>query len=369
MITQKEKVVPTLRSAETDLVQPPSLKHTSSIADKQREFNNRLGHLEASSLTEIYDTIYQPKEEIIEMLLCSGVYLFVGAPKLGKSFFMAQLGYHVSNGLSLWKYKTNRGAVLYLALEDGYTRIQKRLSKMFGMETVDNFYFATQAKNLKDGLDKQLSEFMAIHPETKLIIIDTLQKIRELGGEKYSYSNDYEIVTSFKKFADEHNICVLLVHHTRKQSSDDCFDTISGTTGLLGAADGAFILQKEKRTANKAILDITSRDFQDQRLHLSFDRERCLWELEKAETEQFKEEPDELVRATVALLSPDEPEWVGTASELIERLSLNDINPNVLTRRLNVAADLLWNQFGIRLEKVRLTNRRVIRLTLEKVES
>ena len=39
---------------------------------------------------------------------------------------------------------------------------------------------------------------------------------------------------------------------------------ISGTSGLLGAADGAFLLQKEKRTGNAATLEVSGRDQQDQ---------------------------------------------------------------------------------------------------------
>lgn len=60
--------------------------------------------------------------------------------------------------------------------------------------------------------------------------------IRELGGEKFSYASDYEIVTRLKKFSNKHRICLLVVHHTLKQGAEDCFDTISGTNGLLGAA-------------------------------------------------------------------------------------------------------------------------------------
>lgn len=35
---------------------------------------------------------------------------------------------------------------------------------------------------------------------------------------------------------------------------------ISGTNGLLGSADGALMLHKEKRTANAATLEISGRD-------------------------------------------------------------------------------------------------------------
>ena len=57
---------------------------------------------------------------------------------------------------------------------------------------------------------------MREHSDTKLIIIDTMQKIREVGGEAYSYASDYEIVGKLKRFADKHCICVLTVHHTQE---------------------------------------------------------------------------------------------------------------------------------------------------------
>jgi len=319
--------------------------------------------LQTISLSELYDTVYPAKTQVISGLLYSGAYLFAGAPKVGKSFCMAQLGYHVSRGLALWDYTVYQGAVLYLALEDDYARLQKRLSRMFGTDNDDNFHFATRAKNIQDGLDIQLTQFMQTHTDTKLIIIDTLQKIRELGGDKYSYANDYEIVTKLKQFADKHNICIMLVHHTRKQAADDSFDTISGTNGLLGAADGAFIMQKEKRTGNAAILDIVGRDQQDQRLHLSFDRERCLWCLTTKETELWNEPIDALLATIIEFVKNDVMQWSGSASDLIERLGL-DVQPNMLTRKLNISADALRNEHGIQYESTHKHAGRVITLVL-----
>ena len=118
-------------------------------------------------------------------LLYAGTYLFAGAPKIGKSFFMAQLSYHIATGTPLWAYPVHPGEVLYLALEDDYARIQKRLFKMFGMDGTDALHFATQSRTLCGGLSDQLDLFMQEHPNTKLIIVDTLQKIRELGRDKY----------------------------------------------------------------------------------------------------------------------------------------------------------------------------------------
>ena len=183
---------------------------------------------------------------------------------------MAQLAYHVSTGTPLWNYTTRKGTVLYLALEDDYRRLQERLYRMFGTESADNLFFSVSAGQLGKGLDEQLARFVAEHTDTKLIIIDTLQKVREVGGDNYSYANDYQIMARLKSFADAHGLCILLVHHTRKQTADDKFDMISGTSGLLGAADGAFLLQKEKRTGNAATLEVSGRDQQDQKLCLLY---------------------------------------------------------------------------------------------------
>lgn len=368
---KKEKVTVPNSSALTGEEQSQSISITNSIPKKQEIINPQINFLSEQvknsndlttvSLTELYDTVYNPKTKVVDNLLFAGVYLFVGAPKVGKSFFMAQLGYHVSGGIPLWEYAVHQGTVLYLALEDDYSRLQKRMSRMFGMDGTDNFHFATRAKNLNDGLDEQLEKFIGLHTDTKLIIIDTLQKIREVGGDKYSYASDYEIVSKLKKFGDNHNICILLVHHTRKQSADDSFDTISGTNGLLGAADGAFIMQKEKRTDDIAVLDIVGRDQQDQKLHLLFDRERCVWQLTKAETELWKETVDPIFEAVSKFVNEDSPNWNGNASELTEILKL-DIQPNVLTRRLNVGADILWGEYNIRFDNSRSHAGRTIKL-------
>ena len=180
---------------------------------------------------------------------------------------------------------------------------------MFGTDSADNLYFSTYASSISEGLYKQLKGFITGHPDTKLIIIDTLQKIREVGGDGYSYANDYQIIAKLKEFAGEYGLCMLLVHHTRKQQADDKFDMISGTNGLLGAADGAFLLHKEKRTSNSAILEISGRDQQDQKLYLTRNLERLTWELEKAETELWREPAEPLLETVAQFITEGNAEY------------------------------------------------------------
>ena len=354
-----EKTTVPVSSVDADEEQSFIKKSNESIAENSVECNKNFqelqkemrrmmepSYLRTVSMNELYDTVYQSRPPIIDGLLYHGTHLFVGAPKLGKSFFMAQLAYHVSSGIPLWDYPVRKGTVLYLALEDDCRRLQTRLFRMFGTNSTENLHFAISAKPLGNGLDKQLQGFIQKYPDTKLITIDTLQKVREVGGDKFSYANDYEIISRLKQATDSYGICLLLVHHTRKQQSDDRFDMISGTNGLLGAADGAYLLQKEKRTSNSATLDISGRDQQDQRLYLARDMERLTWQFEKVETELWKEPPDPILEAVSAIVTSESPEWVGSPTELVKKIGLN-IKPNALTMRLNVNAGRLQNDYSV----------------------
>ena len=357
-----------------------SQKPNQSIAEEQAEHKpqerdfreilrqidrvNDPAYLPSLSMNELYEKVYPGKPPVVEGLLYPGVYLFVGAPKVGKSFLMAQLAYHVSKGLPLWGYEVRQGAVLYMALEDDYPRLQGRLYRMFGEDSAADLHLSIYAKQLNSGLEEQLRRFVREHPDTRLIIIDTLQKIREAGAEKYSYADDYKVITSLKRFADGTGVCLLLVHHTRKQQADDKFDMISGTNGLMGAADGAFLLQKERRTDSAATLDISGRDLQDQRLYLKRDEERLAWELERRETEPYREPPDPVLEAVAALVTAERPEWRGTATDLTAALGV-DMKANALAMRLNVRAWRLSYEYHIRYESTRTHAGRSIRLTLE----
>ncbi len=285
-------------------------------------------YLHTVSMTELYQTSYKSRPPIIGGLLYGGAYILAGAPKIGKSFLVAQIAYHISTGKKLWDYEVHQGTVLYLALEDDYQRIQSRMFMMYGVEDSSNLYFATAANKIGNGLDEQLEFFINEHPDTKLIIIDTMQKIREVGGEAYSYASDYEIIGKLKQFADKHSICVLTVHHTRKQPAGDTFEMISGTTGLLGCADGSLLMQKKKRTALEATIDVVGRDQQDQILYLSKDPNTQIWNLDKTETDLHKEPPDPVLEAVARLVTSEQPEWTGSPSELAEALgiSLENIN-------------------------------------------
>lgn len=366
-------------SAATDGEQPLYKESTSSITERTekckeedsedifariRRMQNP-NYLHTVTLEELYETVYESSPPIVERLLWPGTYLFVGAPKVGKSFMVAQIAYHVSMGIPLWGFPVHPGTVLYLALEDDYQRLQSRLYRMYGTEGTEKLHFAVCAKHLEDGLEGQLEEFVRNHPDTKLVIIDTLQKVREMTTEHYSYASDYALIAKLKEFAGAHKLCMLLVHHTRKQQSDDKFDMISGTNGLLGAADGAFLIQKLVRLKPGITVDVSGRDQQDQRLTFERNPENLRWELENVAVEAWTAPPEPVLEAVAKQLPESGMQWQGQPSQLAELLGL-EISPIALTKRLNVNADRLMQDYGIRYRWRRSHEGRII--TLQKLE-
>lgn len=325
------------------------------------ERESALGFMQTVSMTELYEMVYPGKPPVIDKFLYPGTYLFVGAPKVGKSFMMAQIAYHVSSGTPMWQYAVRKGTVLYLALEDDYRRLQERLYRMFGTETTPDLFFSVASKSLNEGLLDQLNTFLNEHPDTNLVIIDTLQKVREAEGDTYSYAKDYDIIAGLKAFADRTGICLILVHHTRKQKSDDSFDRISGTNGLLGAADGAFIMYKSKRTDGDATIEVSGRDQPDKHFLLSRNKETLCWDFKGERSPDYTEPLEPVLEAVGRFINAENPTWEGTATELIEKLEL-DIKPNALSLKLNVNAGKLYNLYFVQYSNSRSHKGRKITL-------
>ena len=214
------------------------------------------------------------------------------------------------------------------------------------------------------GFEQQIGNFLAAHPNVGFVIVDTLQRIRQMKTEGYSYGGDYEVMTSLKTIADRFNITILVVHHTRKEDSDDSFNKISGTNGLLGCADGAMVLQKQSRIGKTATLDITGREVADLRLKLEFDESKR-WQFIEYGTDSADESSNKLLAAVQKLVSECH-RWQGTPTELLGALTSvvpPNTKPNALTRQLNTSVQTLAQQYGIQYDFSRTMDARMITLS------
>jgi len=294
---------------------------------------------------------------IVDEILPIGLHLFCGAPKVGKSWFMLKLCLQVSKGEDFWNFKTNKCDVLYMCLEDTYARLQNRLFKLTDVANKE-LRFATFTNGLANGLIQQLEDFLQDYPQTKLIVIDTLQKIRKASND-ISYAGDYGDVSILKQLADKYKIAIILVHHIRKQGDSDVFNKVSGTTGIMGSADTTFVLEKRNRSDCNATLYVTGRDIEYQEFTLRLDN--CSWELVSRASQQeieIRETPDVIFKVMEYI--DGKGSFKGSATELLEEIKVTNIAPNIITKLLNEYRLGILKENNISYDYVREHNGRCI---------
>jgi len=262
-----------------------------------------------------------PPKFVVAKLIPAGLHLLAGSPKIGKSWLTLWLCHQVSVGAKVWEFDTQKCGALYISLEDTQNRLNLRLSRIAEHGSKDT-KFATSAGNLTGNLIIQLESHMKAYPDTGLIVIDTFQRIRDIESES-TYANDYREIIKIKALADKFNIAILLVHHLRKAPDSDPINMVSGSTGLSGAVDSIYVLEKEKRVENTATLYVTGRDIEDMQILLEFEREPPVWKfLGYGDKKEQKEEP--IITALHAFLA-ERADFTGTASELFAALRESEI--------------------------------------------
>ena len=307
-----------------------------------------------------------PVRYIIDDMISAGVHILAGSPKIGKSWMSLWLCLSVANGTDVWDFKTHKGGVLYMALEDSPNRLQSRLRKL-NMPVPDNIHFTLTASDLDSGLLDQLENFMQEHPDTSLIVIDTFQKIRGSLKESSLYANDCKEMGLIKAFADKHNIAIILVHHAKKGFEMDPQDSISGTNGIAGTADTNLILKRHSRYESLAVFSIGGRDVTAREMQLLLRDTDCIWE--KILDSQVEKDEQRIPKLIKAFLEKEKT-FVGTATELCHKLKElfnEDFSANSLGKTLNKCQFVLMKQ-GIIYDNTRNHDKRQISLTLANPE-
>ena len=305
-----------------------------------------------------------PLRFVVSELIPQGLHILAGAPKVGKSWLALWLCLCVAKGESAWDFPTNASGVLYLCLEDSYARVKRRLEDITD-EGSERLILATVSEKLHYGLEEQIEDFLAEYPDVAFIVIDTLQRIRGLSNDTNPYANDYRDLGALKALADKHGIAILLIHHLRKMHDDDPMNMISGTTGISGAADSTFVLQRDSRSENSATLYCTGRDIEYRELPLAFDPDAHVWQLRSEDT-VWKPRPIDRIVVSLSALLHSRGSFSGTATELVDALKPyhgEPLLPNVLMKHLVRYEDTLRRN-GIELESKRTRDRREVFLSL-----
>lgn len=225
--------------------------------------------LKIISSTEIMNTPMKKQRFIIDGMIYPGIHILSGDPKIGKSWMVLDMCLAVAKGEKFLGRKTEHGQVVYMALEDTFVSLQSRLYELTD-EPSENLNFTLIANLIGNGLEDDLRECKKIFPNLKMVVIDTLQKIRNTFDAKYG--TDYHELFVLKGLADSLEIAVILVHHNRKAHDSNPNNLILGTNGIAGCADGLLVLT---RNGENAKLHISGRGASA--LELNLKREKSKW--------------------------------------------------------------------------------------------
>ncbi len=269
---------------------------------------------------DIYDLYYMelpPLEWVVNDLLPKGgAAILASPPKRRKSFLVFDLCVSVALGRPFLGHDTTKGKTLYLALEDGDTRLKRRLTHILCQDSVlrERCKTLIVAPRLDEGLLESIRASKAEEPELSLVVIDVFQRIRQPGQKTNDYQLDYGTIAPINDLATELGITILLVHHTRKNvNEDEIFDSISGSNGLLGAVTTAWLLDG-KENEPEATLHITGKDVEPEQVKLRFDRTSLRFEPAVDVNQLKRESPNALVRVASRLLERHGGQWQGTAA-------------------------------------------------------
>lgn len=297
--------------------------------------------VDAPEINSGYDLMQlelKPIEFIVKDMLPVGLNLLASPPKFGKSWFALDLSLSVSSGTYFLGNETKASTVYYLALEDSKNRLQSRIKKLLGENNPSkDFYYGLEINTIDGGCIEQLEQVIKALPTCKLIIIDTLQYIRGTRGKTDGvYDYDYNTMKQLKRFADAHELSILVIHHTRKDTNPyDPFANISGTNGITGACDTMMVFTKEERSSNQAKLSITGRDVEQQDLMLTMTD--CKWICE-GKAEDIQKRNDELTfrvdpffNTINSLLEENGGKWDGTCQDILD--NANNFGFTILNSR------------------------------------
>jgi hypothetical protein len=232
----------------------------------------------------------------IDRILPEGAAVLAAAPKIGKSWLVDDWAVAIAlGGFAMGSTKVDAGQVLLLPLEDSPRRMQSRLRRILrGRDVPPLLDVAFDWPRFGAGFEEHVHEWVAAHDHARLIVVDTLAKVRpQQKGNRQLYEVDYEDMSVLASIVKARSgLALAVVHHDRKAEADDFLDAVSGSHGITGAADTVLVLRRARRSAD-AVLHVTGRDVEEDAHALTFDA--GLWELTNAPIPDASQERNDVV--------------------------------------------------------------------------
>ena len=315
-----------------------------------------------------------PVQWLVDRILTVGLSIIGAPPKSYKSYMALQLCYSIASGGEFLGFQCHKKEALYLDLESGLQRPKVRLLQMFGKEAaIDGLHILTAKdgiRRIEDGFEEQVRDQLKQHPNIGFICVDVFQRIKAAGKKNQNaYESDYAGLEVLKRLAEELNLGIMLIHHTRKAKDGDIFNQLAGSTAIFGAMDCSLMVEKV-RGSDEATLHITGRDIESRELKILFNKERMQWEslgavdVIEQQRRVFAYEQSDIVYCVKKLISQGNGHWEGSAEDIKNASKYFDSGahkiyntPSQIGKEINIYIDLFLGD-GIRCRVERSNSKR-----------
>ena len=228
----------------------------------------------------IMATEFEPIRWIVRDYVPEGFTVLAGRQKLGKTWLALDYAIAVATGsIAMGSVSVDAGNVLYVDLENGHRRIQRRIRALYPDDNhrpdLSGLEWVNDAPALDKGFIDQLEDWRLSVEKPRLVVIDVLQKIKPAGiPSRNAYENDYVAWSPLQRWAMDHGIAVIGLHHTRKGGADDPLEALSGSNGLSACADTTLVLDRDQ---NGCTLYGRGRDIEEIETAVQFEKATCRW--------------------------------------------------------------------------------------------
>lgn len=258
------------------------------------------------STSDLLALDFPPIRWVVPGYVPEGLSILAGRQKLGKTWLAMDWAIAVAyGGDAMGSIACEHGDVLYIDLENGHRRIQSRVNLLLpgerNRQDLARLRWVSEAPDLNKGFIPALDAWRTWVSAPRLVVIDVLQRIKPAGkAGQNSYESDYDAMSALQRWATEHRIAVVCLHHTRKGGADDPLEALSGSNGLSACADTTLLLDRD---GNGVTLYVRGRDVEERESALTFNG--GIWTI-KGDAAEVRR-TDERSKILSVLLTADQP--------------------------------------------------------------
>ena len=219
----------------------------------------------AINVKDLMQELIPPLKWSVLPILPEGFGVISGRPKGMKSWTALEICYAVQNGIKFMGHETTQGDCLYLALEDSKRRIKDRIIKLNNQKlNPPTILLASDVPYLGFGFEECIQEWINSKDKPRLIIIDTLARIRPRARKSSgtAYDIDNELLSKIQTIAIQNNITIACISHLSKAQQEYNFDRIQGSVGVQGISDFMWLIDRGDNS-NQASIIGRGRDMND----------------------------------------------------------------------------------------------------------